>query len=358
MSNANVYQMIMDAIQQDIHDGRLAVGDVLPSVREMAEQWGCAPGTVQRAYRELAEMGVVISRSGQGTRVAPNSDRRDVRMLKLVNAAESFLLERMGAGYDVFEIERAFALALDGVRVRRNQLPATHTPVLRFVGSHDPALALALTHIAQAYPLEITFAGSMNGLMALAQGQADIAGCHLWDSETHSYNKPFVRRLFHGREMAVLTIAHRRLGLIVLADNPFNVQGLDDLTRDGVRFVNRQDGAGTRVWLDDQLQQRGISAARIVGYEQTVDTHAEVAKTIASGAANVGVGVEAVAKSYGLGFVPLNTEKYDLVIPAETWNSVQVQALVGYLQLDSTRRAIAALGGYSTTETGILDWVS
>lgn len=357
MPDKKLYQLIADKIQQAIHTGELAAGDMLPSVREMAQQWSCSPATVQRAYQHLSEIGVVTSRSGQGTRVSNNGERRDLRVLKLVNRAESFILEQMSAGYAVWEVEQALKLALDGVRGRRDQISLDSTPVLRFAGSHDSALALALTHISQTYPLEIAFVGSMNGLMALSDERADIAGCHLWDSATDTYNKPFIRRLFAGREVAVLTIAHRRLGIITSADNSLAIQSLVDLTRDEVRFVNRQFGAGTRVWLEHQLRTMEIEPQHIRGFEREVNTHAEVARLIASGEVDVGIGIEAVAAAYKLNFIPLNVEKYDLVIPSTVWSHNSIKMLVGYLQLDSTRRAFSALGGYSTQETGILDWI-
>jgi molybdate-binding protein/DNA-binding transcriptional regulator YhcF (GntR family) len=356
MTNAKLYQTIAEAVSQDVRAGKLQPGDPLPPVREMAAQWGCAPGTVQRAYRELAEMGVVVSHSGHGTHIAaPPSD--DTRMLKLVNHAEAFLIELVGTGYPLTEVERALRLALDQLHTRQQQIAQSQARALRFVGSHDPALSLVSSQIASQHPIEMTFAGSLNGLLALAHGGADFAGCHLWDSETRRYNLPFVERLLHGRAVALLTVGHRRLGLITTADNPLTLRSLADLTKEGVRFVNRQGGAGTRLWLDDQLAELGVSSDAIAGYAHEVSTHAAVARTIAQGAANAGVGVEAAALAYGLGFIPLTTEQYDMVIPAEHWESAAVQALVRALLSNTTREAIGALGGYDTTHTGELAWV-
>lgn len=358
MNEQKLYQEIAAAIRADIYAGRLRAGDTLPRVREMAVRWNCAPGTVQRAYRALSDEGLIISRTGQGTRVAARGADDRVRGLRLVNEAEARLLELIGMGYSVEEIDGALWVALDQIRARRVQQSAGARLALHFVGSHDPALSLASSMIAGEYPIEMTFAGSLNGLLQLAHGQADFAGCHLWDSETHSYNTVYIRRLLHGRETAVMTIAHRRLGLITAQDNPLKVRTLDDLAQSDVRFINRQAGAGTRLWLDDQLAAASVDTAQISGYDQVAHTHAAIAQAVASGKANVGVGVEAAARVFGLAFIPLTTERYDLVIPAETWESAVIQALVGCLQLASTRQAIRDLGGYDTSETGRLAWVS
>lgn len=346
-----LYQAIADAIRADIRAGRLGAGDALPPVREMAARWACAPGTVQRAYRDLSDEGLIVSRTGQGTRVAPQGVRGLMRGLRLVNEVEARLLDLLGKGYSVRELEGALWMALDQIRARQ---AAEERVTLRFVGSHDPALSAV---IAGEYPIEMTFAGSLNGLLQLAGGQADFAGCHLWDSDTHSYNIAYIRRLLPGKETAVMTMAHRRLGLMTAPENPLNVGSLVDLMQPNVTFINRQAGAGTRVWLDDQLAQAGVDTAQIRGYERVAHTHAAVAQAVASGEADAGVGVEAAARVFGLAFIPLATERYDLVIPAERWESAAIQALVGYLQLASTRQAIRDLGGYDTSETGRLAWV-
>jgi putative molybdopterin biosynthesis protein len=175
--------------------------------------------------------------------------------------------------------------------------------LLRFVGSHDPIISLIdgrFPTLAPDYDLSVTFVGSMGGLLALARQGADIAGCHLWDAESNSYNEPFIRRMLPGRRMAMLTVAHRRLGLLVLPGNPRQIHDLPDLTRRGVRFVNRQANAGTRIWLEARCQQLGLSLTDIQGYENEVRTHLQAAGAVAEGQADVGLGVEAAALAYGL----------------------------------------------------------
>ena len=205
--------------------------------------------------------------------------------------------------------------------------------------------------------LQLQFAGSLGGLIALVEGQADLAGVHLWDKETDTYNAPFVRRLLPGRRMALLTLAHRRLGLITAPHNPAHIDGLADLSQAGVRFINRQRGSGTRVWLDAQLRRHSLLAEDISGYADEAKTHSQVAQAIIEEQADTGLAVESVAKSYGLHFIPLTTERYDLVIPVEIFQREPVQALADWLTTVAATQMIAALGGYGVDATGRVQWI-
>jgi len=361
-----LYLQIADTIRQQLLDGKLRPGDPLPPVREMAERWSCTPGTVQQAYKELARQGLAVSRSGQGTRVgsslpATPPDKTPLRRAALVHLAEAFLLEALGAGHTPAETEDAFRAALDHWRALAMHAPAGSPHKLRFTGSHDPAVSLLagrFPQICAGCELEVAFTGSLGGLIALAEGKADLAGSHLWDEESDTYNAPFVRRLLPGRRIALLTLAHRRLGLIVPLGNPAGLASLADLARPGLRFINRQRGAGTRVWLDAQLRRLGIAAESITGYEREAATHEDVARAVVEGQADVGLGVETAALNYHLGFVRLVTEPYDLVIPTEAWVSGPVRALAAWLATEGAREAIAGLGGYETAETGRMTWVA
>lgn len=363
MDRVPIFQEIAESIRQDILYGALEPGDELPTVREMAKKWDCAPGTVLRAYQELAEQGLIDSRPGAGTRVAASAltvPQTPLRRAALVNQAEAFLLGAMSAGYAVEEVEAAVQMALDRWRAATSTVNARPSHELRFVGSHDPALALLAGRFAELSPgttLKLSFAGSLGGIMALAQSQADIAGAHLLDVETGTYNSAFVRRLLPGRQVALLRLADRRVGLIVAPGNPLSLHTLADLTREGVRFINRQPGAGTRVWLDARLHQLGISPAQIDGYETEVMTHSEVAGAVGGGHADVGLGIEAAALTYGLGFVRLATEHYDIVVPEEIWEEQPVRQLTAEVASGETKAAIMALGGYDTANTGAVEWV-
>jgi putative molybdopterin biosynthesis protein len=359
-----LYLQIAESVRQEIVYGAAHPGDSLPSLRAMAERWRCTVGTVQRAYAELAREGLVATRFGQGTRVAEAAPAigpaASLRRATLANQTERFLLDMLAAGYAAGEVEQALRLALDRWQSMADAQPAVPQQTLRFAGSHDPAISLlaaAFDEIAPGWTLDVRFNGSLGGLMALARGEADLAGCHLWDQASDSYNHAFVRHLLPGRPVALLTLAHRRLGLITPAGNPLHITGLPDLARSGLRIVNRQQGSGTRVWLDAQLQAVGVDVAAIVGYETEVATHSAVAEAIAVGQADVGLGIEAAAQARGLGFVSLASERYDLAILAPVLTQPALQALAEWLGSDAARDAIDALGGYDTAETGRVIWV-
>lgn len=364
MAKEFLYQQIAETIRQEIQQQTLHPGDRLPAVRDMATRWNCTIGTVQRAYEELARQGLVVSRPGQGTHVSaepPVEATIPLRRAALVHRAETFLLEVFTAGYTQTEIEQAMRLALDHWRTLTHELAAWPEKSLRFVGSHDPAMTLITARFAEVAPdciPQLTFAGSLGGLIALTKGEADLAGAHLWDEESETYNLPFVRRLLPGRRVALLTLAHRRLGLIVPPSNPAGIKELADLTQPGLRFINRQSGAGTRVWLEAQLRRLDLSPQHISGYDQEAPTHSELAQAIAEGRADVGLGVEAAALAYGLDFLPLTTERYDLIIPAEVWERPPVQALAHWLTTAEARATIKALGGYEVDQTGRVEWLN
>lgn len=357
-----LFDKIAGSIRQQILDGTLRPGDPIPSVRDMSEQWSCAPGTVQRAYRELAAQGLIDSQVGQGSWVAERKEQHALlRRATLLNQVEGFALSVLAAGFTPVEIAEATREVLARWQARTGEPAPTSDQAIRFVGSHDPIISLLarrLSRFSPGYSLQMTFAGSLGGLIALARYGADIAGVHLWDDETEQYNTPFVKRFLPGRQVALLTLAERRLGLIVPGGNPADIAGLEDLIKKpGLRFVNRQAGAGTRVWLDSQLAKRGIDAEQIEGYQIAMRTHLEVAGEVAAGRADVGLGIEAAALAHGMGFVPLTTERYDLVIPAETWEMPVIQSLVEWLITDVAQETINAMGGYDVRQTGRVEWI-
>ena len=365
MASAPIYQQIIDAVERSIADGSLQPGDAVLSVREMAQRWNCTAGTVQRAYRELAQRNVVVAVPGKGTQVAEppltTSHSMPLRRAVIVHQIESLLLSLLSAGYSLPEVEQAVNLALDRWRVLTQEPPQGSIGVLRFAGSHDPAaatLAARLPAVSPGWTMQMTFTGSLGGLIALARGEADLAGSHLLDVETGAYNEAYVRRLLPGQRVALLTVAHRRLGLMVRADRAARVDGLHSLVASGLRFANRQPGSGTRVWLDAQLAALGINPASIAGYDYTFATHTAVAQAVAAGQADAGLGVETAALAFGLQFQFLARERYDLVIPEAGWQCDGVQAMVQWLSSDAGQRTIRSLGGYDTSETGSLRWVT
>ncbi len=364
MEETILYHQIADAIRKDILNGRYKPGDRLPSVRSLCEHWRCTPGTIQRAYSELAREGLLVSRAGRGTQVAGGvsplraQGQETLRRANLVNRMESVLLEALTAGYAPGEIQQAMDLAMDRWRSINAAQPAPSTGTLRFVGSHDPLVSeLAHRFFGGAQVdtrLELSYCGSLGGLIALAEGKADLAGAHLWDAESDSYNLPFVRRVLPNEAVTVVTLAYRRQGLIVPPGNPRGIHALRDLANPGLRFVNRQPGSGTRVWLDAMLAREGIRTADIPGYDDTRLTHTDVARSVAVGDAGAGLGLEAAGRALGLDFVFLARERYDLVMKTETAQLSALRRLIDWLASAEGKAFVDEHVGYESVETGVV----
>ncbi len=222
-------------------------------------------------------------------------------------------------------------------------------------GSHDVALDLLASEVHASSPdlsVASTHVGSMAGLAALREGFCHMAGSHLLDPETGEYNWRYVRQLFGDEDILLVTLAHRRQGFIVPPGNPKDIAAWQDLARPGLRFINRQSGAGTRVLLDSHLARLGIAPDRVDGYRREVYTHLAVASMVENGTADVGLGILAAARARGLDFVPLAMERYDLAMRPETWDSPLGRALARALESPGFRSALQRLGGYDTRETG------
>jgi putative molybdopterin biosynthesis protein len=222
------------------------------------------------------------------------------------------------------------------------------------MGSHDPMLDLLGQHLAahDGVRLVSTNVGSIGGLVALRRGEAHLAGVHLLDGETGEYNVPYIQKQLHGKPLRLVTFAHREQGLIVPKGNPQAITGLSDLPC--LSYVNRQRGAGTRLLLDYQLYQLGITPKDVNGYEREEYTHLAVAAAVATGTADCGLGVRSAALALNLDFIPVGWERFDLIIPAAHDNHPGVIALLNVLADDTFRADLAAQPGYRTDETGTL----
>jgi putative molybdopterin biosynthesis protein len=223
------------------------------------------------------------------------------------------------------------------------------------IGSHDLVLDLAASELRAADPgvtLASSNVGSLGGLIALRDGLCHLAGSHLLDPETGEYTLPYVDRVLAGREIAVVRLVHREQGLIVASGNPLGLEGIEDLARPGLRYVNRQRGAGTRVLLDHELARAGIAPEAVGGYAREEHTHLAVAAAVAAARADCGLGVLAAARAFGLGFVPVTQEPYDLVVDAAAIGDPVLAPLWELLGEAQFREQVEALGGYATAEMG------
>ena len=228
-------------------------------------------------------------------------------------------------------------------------LPEGGKPAIVFSGSHDLALEKISAQIADHLTLLTLPVGSLDGLVNLRQGLCQISGAHLLD-KNGEYNAPFVRHLFPDRVMDLVTLAYRTQGLILAPGNPKGVGSVADLPRAGLRFINRNPGSGTRLWLDNELERLGIPSETINSYEHAVNTHTQCARAIASGKADAALGLQASARQYNLDFIPLFEERYDLVLPREQEDTLA--PLLEHIQTAAFRREVSVLTGYNTSHSG------
>jgi putative molybdopterin biosynthesis protein len=266
-------------------------------------------------------------------------------IMSLVRADGLVIIPRFSEGLD----------AGQEVTVELLRSPESLDGTIVAIGSHDLTLDLLASELRRGHP-DLTLAssnvGSLGGLLALQRGESHLAGSHLLDETTGEYNLSFIRRYVPGRALVVVNLVHRIQGFIVPPGNPKSLTTLVDLTRDGITFVNRQRGSGTRVLLDYLLNQQGIAPAHIAGYEREEFTHLAVAAAVAGGRADVGLGVLSAARALGMDFVALQNEQYDLVIPREFYDSELLQPLLALIRSQALQQQVEALGGYDVSTMG------
>ncbi len=223
------------------------------------------------------------------------------------------------------------------------------------IGSHDPLLdELAdMMHMENgAVYMSSAHVGSMGGIMAVRRGEAHAAGCHLLDTATGKYNLAFMKKYFPRGGVRLIRCVGRQQGMMVAKGNPLNIQKFADIARDGVRYVNRQKGSGTRILTDYLCKQENLDTAAIYGYDREELTHTSVAAQIVSGSADAGMGIYSAAKLYDLDFIPICIEEYDLIIPDHAWDTPMVQQLLETLKSEAFREKILSLGGYTVENPG------
>ena len=220
------------------------------------------------------------------------------------------------------------------------------------VGSHDLSLEVLGIHLQHRTGRTLTCAnvGSMGGIMAIRNGECHLAGIHILDEKTGQYNIPAVKKYLRPGSYQLMHLARREQGLIVAPGNPRNLQSIADLCGSGVRFVNRQRGAGTRMLLDYRLQSAGLDHHSMAGYEKEVGTHMAVAASVAAGVADAGLGIRAAAVALGLDFIPIGYEQYDLLLNLDS--EEELILLGDILRSSAFRQEVERLGGYDLTDAG------
>jgi putative molybdopterin biosynthesis protein len=243
--------------------------------------------------------------------------------------------------------DRAFARLLKPVeRIART---------VRILGSHDPLIDEAADELRRmdiSAHVSSAHVGSMGAILALSRGEAQLGGVHLLDETDGSYNVSYIEKYFPNGGVALIECVRRTQGLMVKKGNPKGIQGIADLARGDVSYVNRQKGAGTRVLLDYLLRQEGVASAQVSGYAREELTHTAVAAQVRSGGADCGLGILSAARIYDLDFIPLCGEQYDLLASLSALESPQVRAFLRVLGSEAFAKRLEKLGGYELDRPG------
>lgn len=301
--------------------------------------------------RNLIARQATISQLGEIFQIHPAQVRNHIKVLEKAGFVELISVQ-MGKNF-VEKYYRATARMFVVNEVILSEPPAKDQLVV--LSSDDPALNFLFSRVNDKMNRNYIYTipvGSLDALIFLRDKFSDIAGCHLFDPFTKTYNLPYIHHLFSDEEMVLVNFVGREQGLYVEKGNPLNITGLTDLTRGGITFKNRNRGAGTRVWFDQQLKLINMRYDDISFSPGEALTHTEVAKSVAAGLANAGLGIYSVSRAYGLDFIPLFTEQYDLVMRKEMFDSPQFQPVIEMLGSQPIKDFIVRLGGYSVGTMG------
>ena len=225
------------------------------------------------------------------------------------------------------------------------------------IGSHDPLLDEVSDLLKRTFPdvyMSSSHVGSMGGIMAVRRGETHAAGVHLLDEATGTYNTAFIKKYFPNGGVRLVECVQRSQGLMLPKGNPKGIYTIEDLAREGVSYVNRQKGSGTRILCDYLCKNAGLDTSKIYGYDREEFTHTSVATLIAAGSADAGMGIYSAAKLYYLDFVHICDEQYDLLIPDSAWELDAVQKLLEVLKSNAFKEKLLELGGYGIHNPGMV----
>ena len=220
----------------------------------------------------------------------------------------------------------------------------------------DPATSLLSRMVEKSSGVEIVCAAAASKLALkwLKEGKVHIAGSHLEDPHTREFNLPFIRKQFPDGDFSVVTFARWEEGLVIAPGNPKSLRKIEDLAGKSVKFVNREPGSGSRALLDELLGKAGMAVRSVNGYDRIACGHLAAAYCVVSRDADACLATRSAAQAFGLDFIPLRSERYDLVMRKLTRDLPAVKALLDVLQRATLRRKLEALAGYDTSQTGML----
>ncbi|WP_342440774.1 helix-turn-helix transcriptional regulator [Lysinibacillus sp. FSL K6-0075] len=194
--------------------------------------------------------------------------------------------------------------------------------------------------------------GSFNGVMALYHGDCDIASLHMFDGDTGDYNSPYVKKIFVSHAFVLINVVSRKAGFYVQKGNPLEIRTFADFQIKTFTLINREKGSGARTLLDEQLRIHDIAPSTIAGYSQEEMSHLDVASAVANGRADVGIGIEKIAKLIQVDFIPVVTERYDIVLLKTPENQPLIDAVKEILNAPDFQSEVAALGDYDVSQMG------
>ena len=221
------------------------------------------------------------------------------------------------------------------------------------VAGCDPGISVLARHV-QAAGVELVLAhrNSSQALRLLKDGCIHVAGTHLRDESSGESNLPVVGRMFGKSAVAVISFAVWEEGIVTARGNPKGIRDAGDLARADVMIINRESGAGSRLLLDSHLKRLGIAHSKVRGYDCIAEGHFAAAWQVVSGAADCCIATRAAARVFGLGFIPLVSERYDLAIRRKDLALPGIHAMLEVLSRSSFRRELESLGGYDTAAAG------
>jgi len=223
------------------------------------------------------------------------------------------------------------------------------------IGSHDLIIDLMRDSMHKNHPeysVSSAHTGSMGGVMALRNKETHIAPIHLLDEKSGKYNEEFIKKYLKDRKIAYIKGVKREQGLIVKKGNPKEIKEFKDITKQDVVFINRQKGSGTRILTDYLLKENSVDRNQVIGYDREGNTHMAVSSAVASGTADVGIGVYSAAEIMGNEFIKIKEEEYDFALDLKLIKEDKIQKFINILKDKDFKKKLESLGGYNTEFSG------